>query len=418
MKSLIRFAVLALMVVYALPVRAQVQPSLPLFNQTQKQQKEKKPLLSPKAEPGADALVLEHPVDPEQYIVGPGDRFLITVFPLSDEDFLTQVTADGHLIIPSLGFIPVAGKTLAEMQQELDRKSRKKYISGKGKLRASLVGLRFFRVHVIGAVNLPGIYTLQHINRLSDALTAAGGLSDIADYYAIEVRRHQGETLSIDYSSYLRSGDLNANPFLLDGDVIFVRRADTSLPKITIEGRFRNRGIHYAKPGETAEDLLMRIADITRNQDLRNAVLKRTDGEKGEDTIIRLFDARAHTNGSTRGHVLQDGDIISIPSIRDSVYVQGAVQYPGAYPYHAGFLARDYAGLAGPNFQSDGLTSFQTRHHLTGEIVSGPDEPVHAGDTVEVKTAKRIVMKDVLTSAATVVVQLVQFFLIYRSLKK
>ncbi len=415
MRSLILLAIPALVVGSAVSAQTQKQTPLPLFNQVQKQQKEKPQQALPKLEPAADALVLEHPIDPEQYVVGAGDRFLISIFPLLEEDFLTQITAEGKLIVPSLGMFSVAGKTLAEMQRELDRHSREKYVSGK--LQISLVGLRYFRVHVIGAVNLPGIYTVQHINRLSDAIAAAGGLSAAADYYAIQIRRHSGATLSIDFSNYLRTGDLDANPFLLDGDVIFIKQAGPTLPKVTIEGRFSNRGIHYARPGETAEDLLMRIATISRNQDLRNAVLKRSGAEQGATSIFRLFAPKDSANGSAHGHVLQDGDIISIPSIRDSVYVQGAVQYPGAYPFHSGFLARDYAGLAGPNFQSDGLTSFQTRHHLSGEIASGPDEPVHAGDTVEVKTARRIVMKDVLTSAATVVVQLVQFFLIYRSLK-
>ena len=100
--------------------------------------------------------------------------------------------------------------------------------------------------------------------------------------------------------------------------------------------------------------------------------------------------------------MLENGDIISIPSVVDSVYVQGASRFPGAYPYYPGFRVRDYAGLAGADERASGLKGYRIRHARTGEIEEGPDIPVEPGDTVEIKIAKRLIWRDYVQAAATV----------------
>ena len=42
-----------------------------------------------------------------------------------------------------------------------------------------------------------------------------------------------------------------------------------------------------------------------------------------------------------------NGDILVIPSLEDKVYVEGAVNQPGAFPYQPNLSVKDYIGQAG-----------------------------------------------------------------------
>ena len=61
----------------------------------------------------SSAVPLEGPVDPNEYIVGPGDVFSIIISSIESVAAAIPVTADGHLMLPDAGAVNVAGSTLA-----------------------------------------------------------------------------------------------------------------------------------------------------------------------------------------------------------------------------------------------------------------------------------------------------------------
>ena len=361
-------------------------------------------------------LTLEKAVDPAIYIVGPGDRFIIIIPNYAETGWPASVSAEGKLLIPTLGLFHVAGKPLVRVQDQIKTAARKKYVEGTVQL--NLVELRYFRVHVLGEVADPGIYPVQQTYRLSDALDLAGGAGDWANLSRIEIRRDT-TTLYVDLTRYIAEADLQHNPTLLDGDVIFVPRVDSSLPIVEVQGRIAQPGLYFAKPNESAAEFLKRISGATHKADLLGAAIKRRIPGKNRFAVIPIFSEDTATgNGHDNPLTLQHGDILTIPSINDSVYVQGAVYRPGPYPYYSNFLARDYVGLAGPNENAAGLKGILVRHAQTGKVENGPDIPVHPGDTIEVKVSRRILLKDYMQIAAAVLGQVFTFLTLREALRK
>lgn len=390
--------------------RDEINRRLPRASQQQSPARDK--LNQLKAQRAADFAILEQAIDPAEYIVGPGDLFYIHFPAFSENDQQAAVTAEGRLIIPTFGVFDVAGKTLAALQGQLQQLGQDKFRGNE--IILTLLSPRFFRVHVTGEVFEAGIYEVQQLHRLSDALTLAGGLTGWGDTERIEIRRQQSSTQIVDFTGYLAEGLLDANPRLLDGDVVHVPQIDKNAAIVKVEGRVAEPGLYAVKAGESAEAFLRRNFGGTRKTDLLAAVVKRpinADSSRlqkkqqyDEYAIFSLRDNKmANGNSADRQPlVLQSGDIVSIPSVVDSVYVQGAVNFPGAYPYYPGFLARDYAGLAGPNEHAAGMTGIKVRHVATQQIVKGPDVPVKPGDTVEVRSSTRLIIRDYVQVLAAV----------------
>jgi len=78
---------------------------------------------------------------------------------------------------------------------------------------------------------------------------------------------------------------------------------------------------------------------------------------------------------------LSSGDRIVLPS--QYVFVKGAVRNPGAYPYTVNLRAKDYAGMAGGDYQSGTIHGVKVLHVRTGKTEKGPDAVVEPGDIVD-----------------------------------
>ncbi len=83
---------------------------------------------------------------------------------------------------------------------------------------------------MLGAVKRPGTYLATLDHRVSELVAQAGGLLPSASPRRIEVRKKgQRAHLTSDLNAFLRRGEENANPYLGEGDSIFVPPASGSL---------------------------------------------------------------------------------------------------------------------------------------------------------------------------------------------
>jgi hypothetical protein len=74
------------------------------------------------------AQPLEGAIDPETYLVGPGDRFMIDVLSSMEDFFIVTVTPEGRLVIPTMGSLQVYGETLARVKEMVRTAGEKKYL--------------------------------------------------------------------------------------------------------------------------------------------------------------------------------------------------------------------------------------------------------------------------------------------------
>jgi len=163
---------------------------------------------------------LEGAVNPETYLVGPGDIFSLNIWGAMETRIPLVVTPEGQLLVPSVGEFLVNGLPLAEVQKQILEKASPFY--GNSRITLNLESLRFFRVHVVGEVTYPGTYIAQAVNRVSEVLVEAGGLTDRGWNRAIELRHINGKPDTCDISAFEQTGDLRTTPFVNGGDVIFV----------------------------------------------------------------------------------------------------------------------------------------------------------------------------------------------------
>ena len=161
--------------------------------------------------------------DPSTYRVGPEDVLEISVW---REDTLKKevlVRPDGGISYPLVGEVQAAGKTVAEIRQDIGKRLEK-YIPDPA-VSVSIIKAGSQRVYVIGKVNKPGEYPMGRYVDVLQALSMAGGLTPFADSDGIRVvRREEGRQVvfPFDYGRVVRGEKLEQNILLRGGDVVVV----------------------------------------------------------------------------------------------------------------------------------------------------------------------------------------------------
>jgi polysaccharide export outer membrane protein len=157
------------------------------------------------------------------YRIGPEDTIEIAVW--RDETLRATVVVrpDGAVTFPLVGEVQVAGRTAAEVREELTRRLDR--FVPEPVVTVNVARVASYRVYVLGRVNRPGDFAVgRHIDVLQ-ALALAGGLTPFADEDGIRIiRRVQGRSVALpfQYSRVRRAGDLSQNVVLQSGDVLVV----------------------------------------------------------------------------------------------------------------------------------------------------------------------------------------------------
>ncbi|MFZ5517141.1 MAG: SLBB domain-containing protein [Candidatus Zhuqueibacterota bacterium] len=350
---------------------------------------EEKISLEEKGLPVPTTQALEQVINPDQYVVGPGDMFYVNVSGEADLMFPSQVTPEGLLIVETIGIFKADGKRLSQLQSDIRQAGKTKY-----KMKdvfANLVQLRSFRVHVVGEVVNPGTYVAQAVDRVSVVIDRAESLTDWADERHIEIRHTNGQIDSLDLFQFKKLGDLSENIFVQNGDIIYVPAIDLIQKTVILEGLVRQPGIHQITENESLSSFLLRVDAFNRSLDPQNIYVVR-QGEKGEKKIFNI-----NLLGSKNGNkdqrpvdvALQNGDHIFVPSLKNRVYVHGAVNIPGGYSYMAGFKIQDYVGLAGGTTEMGNVKGIKVIHLRDNSVEQGMDVAVDRGDTIIVPLSFR-----------------------------
>jgi polysaccharide biosynthesis/export protein len=118
------------------------------------------------------------------YRIGPDDLIQITIYNIPEQDarstprvVMLRVSQHGNIVVPLAGELNVKGRTIAEVQEQL-QKRYSKYI------RNPQVGVMITeyrqRVSVMGAVQKPGVVELTGPKTVMDMLAMAGGVTERA----------------------------------------------------------------------------------------------------------------------------------------------------------------------------------------------------------------------------------------------
>ncbi|MFQ6675260.1 MAG: SLBB domain-containing protein [Fidelibacterota bacterium] len=169
-----------------------------------------------------EIVPIERPIDPDSYVLGPGDILGVNIIATESLTFNVKVNPTGDVLIPSVGIIRVAGMPLSE-SVEVIRNYIKERVYRKSAVDVTLSGLRRFRILVVGAVQEPGFVIATPVDRLTEVVEQAGGLHRYADEEHIRVTGSGGtETATVSLRRFLMDGDLTQNPTFREDDRIEV----------------------------------------------------------------------------------------------------------------------------------------------------------------------------------------------------
>jgi protein involved in polysaccharide export with SLBB domain len=252
----------------------------------------------------------------EQYVVGPGDVLRVKVF--ADNDMSRDnlpIDVDGTIEAAEIGRVAVAGKTLRQIEQHIE----KEYINRKILLRpavtVSIVEYRSRSVWVTGAVKSPQAVTMKGSLTLLTALSEADYFAQDAGFTVQIFRAKAGQPsgaaapttgkpdIEITREN-IEAGRAN-NVHLQDGDTVFVPKAEQFL----VSGEVNSVGQYTIRPGLTIWDAVMTIAGgPTRYAAMNRLTVQRT--VNGKTTTLKPKEKQLRTE------VVKPGDRIHVPRRR------------------------------------------------------------------------------------------------------
>ncbi|HUJ80083.1 MAG TPA: SLBB domain-containing protein, partial [Nitrospiria bacterium] len=324
---------------------------------------------------------LTKPIDPETYLIGPGDGLQVQIWGGVDLLYEVIVTAEGKIVIPTLGTLEVKGQRLREVQELVAREAAKYYRGANTAV--TLAVLRLFELFVLGEVNSPGVYPATPVTRLSEMIERANGIAPGGSPRRIEIRKPGGEVTAVNLSRFLEDGVLEDNPFVSDGVTLYV---PLNAGSVMIEGAVQRPGTYKLVVGDTVGSIITAAGGLTGNAGGKIYLAPGAAGFAPPFGPVKEANTQPAGAEAKNDQPVRDGDRITIPAkdgtiapmpvIEDQVYVVGHVKNPGAIPYIRNRSIMDYVGLAGGG---------DDRAKLSDIVVYRRNEPMEAATVVAVQ---------------------------------
>lgn len=162
-----------------------------------------------------------------EFVLGPSDVLHINVWKNPDLSGDTVVRPDGTITLPLVGDIRAAGRTSAEVRQEVTQRLATFIKDDSAVVTVAVTAINSYRFTVAGNIDRPGTYTSSHYVTVSEAMALAGGpnrYADPEDTVVIRTDAEHGGTrrIPIDYPAMQSGKRPEQNIALLPGDVIYV----------------------------------------------------------------------------------------------------------------------------------------------------------------------------------------------------
>jgi protein involved in polysaccharide export with SLBB domain len=294
------------------------------------------------------------------------------IYRLKDDNTGEVIAFDVAEVMAGTGDIPLQREDIIEINSKLELKES-------------------YNVTIVGEVLRPSTYSFAENAKVEDLIVAAGGLKETASRTRIEVaRRVKSDSSGIGSEptrvfTYQVAADLKENTdFLLQPfDIVTVYAIPGYAPQrnVMIEGEVGYPGQYsLASQKDRISDVIKRSGGVSQYGDIQGAMLVRTKKLTKTEELIRKQKIDAfikQTKDTTRAEeiaeelmqntsivginlekilkqpggkndlFMEDGDVIRVPRMSQTVKVSGEILYPVRISYAKGRSLKKYVNGAG-----------------------------------------------------------------------
>ena len=287
-------------------------------------------------------IPMDLPAGPD-YVVGPGDGLSIDLWGGVSQRLYRMVDREGRVSLPEVGPVLVSGKSLADVQQNLQQVLRTQFRDVSADV--SLSRLRTIRTYVVGDVANPGAYDISSLSTPLNALFAAGGPTSRG---SLRIAKHyRGNQLIqvVDLYDLLLHG--------VDGNMERLENGDTLLvppigSQVTVEGMVRRPAIYELKDEKDLDSVLNLAGGLLPTAALQHIEVQRTVAHEQQTMLSLDIPDQASSSDVAQklsSFEIHDGDRIRLfpiaPYNQNAVYLEGHALRPGRYSYRADMRVTD-----------------------------------------------------------------------------
>ena len=264
-----------------------------------------------------ERFVTDRIVDPDKYIVGPGDELHINIISSNETfDHSLVISPTGQLLIPSVGMVNCNKLKLSQLVKEIKKEIRS--WNTNVRINVELINIREFRILVLGQFDNAGYFIVTPMTKVSDLFNQIKTEHNQKAKEAIKVNKESSFSETFGMRSRIAVDD-------------FYNR------KLGLEEEPDNDLSHLSK---------------------RNIKIFR-----GKDTIeVDLEKFKVNGKQELNPYVQQE-DVLKIPYAKRFFTVHGGVQKPGKYEYKSGDKILDAVTIAGgfhPDAVVDSISLIRT----------------------------------------------------------
>ena len=326
--------------------------------------------------------VIDYETLKEEYTVKQGDQFFVQIMGLEVKEIVAPVSISGHIVLyPLAKPVLIGGLTLSEAETRIYNALRSIFMEAEIKI--LLADISPQPIHIIGAVNSPGLHMADSLLTLQHALFLADGLSPAASR-KIALRR-RGKEKVYDLNRYLLDGDKSQNPLIFGNDLIIVDFASEFAKVYVVTDSVNYVEYFELDNPRPAVDLLKGLSQKHYLSDYSQLRLRRNNVSKRVNSDF----------------LVHNGDELYLQPEMSYVFVRGNINSPGRFSYLSGRTPQYYISAAGGvNRVGSSKTIYIV--DFEGNRVKYRGQEIHEGDTIIIPLSIRTVVTDYLTPVSTI----------------
>lgn len=164
-------------------------------------------------------------VDPNSYVIGPGDALQVFVWRNPDLTATVPVRPDGKISTPLVEDMVAVGKTPSQLARDIEKVLSEYVRSPTVNVIVNQPVGAYSQIQIIGQVTRPGSLPYRAGMKVLDAMLTVGGLTQFAAGNRAKIVRtvdNKKQEIRVRLDALVNKGDMSQNLDLRPGDVLVV----------------------------------------------------------------------------------------------------------------------------------------------------------------------------------------------------